>query len=210
MTSFNLTSQSKVQAAAAASSEDGSSVEEERPTLKSVSRKLESMFEMAMSSSENEEEEEAATVEPPLTALELARRRRNRLLGRFGLAAEALTIRKSNLRKQNYSVSLVSAIAQDRVVANQLIEGGVDSAVFENFLQQMLLGLRKDKSLDGRNIVLLLDNAKIHHHSLVLETARRMEVNVLFNAEYSPWLNPVESLFAHLKRSIKEEQITTR
>ena len=210
MTAFNLASESKARAAAAASSEDGSSVEEERSTLKSVSRKLESMFEMAMSASESEEEEEAATVAPPLTALELARTRRNRLLGRFGLAAEALTIRKSTLRKQNYSVSLVSAIAQDRVVANQLIEGGVDSAVFENFLLQMLLGLRKDKSLDGRNIVLLLDNAKIHHHSLVLETARRMEVNVLFNAEYSPWLNPVESLFAHLKRSIKEEQITTR
>ena len=210
MTAFNLASESKARAAAAASSEDGSSVEEERSTLKSVSRKLESMFEMALSASESEEEEGAATVAPPLTALELARRRRHRLLGRFGLAAEALTIRKSNLRKQNYSVSLVSAIAQDRVIANQLIEGGVDSAVFENFLQQMLLGLRKDTSLDGRNIVLLLDNAKIHNHSLVLETARRMQVNVLFNAEYSPWLNPVESLFAHLKRTIKEEQLATR
>ena len=199
-----------MQAAAAASSEEGGSEEEEHPALRSVSRRLEGMFELALSSSASEEEEAVATPAQPLTALELARRRRSRLLGRFGIAAEALTIRKSGLRKQNYSVSLLSAIAQDRLVANQLIEGGVDSAVFENFLQQMVLGLRRDKSLEGRNIVLLLDNAKIHHHSLVLETARRMQVNVLFNAEYSPWLNPVESLFAHLKRTIKEEHLATR
>ena len=74
----------------------------------------------------------------------------------------------------------------------------------------MLLGVRSDESLAGKNVILLLDNAKIHHHSLVLETARSMQVNVLFNAEYSPWLNPVESLFGHLKRCIKEEQLATR
>ena len=105
---------------------------------------------------------------------------------------------------------MISDITQDKVIANQLVEGGVDSAVFENFPQQMVLGVRQDRSLDGRNIVLLLDNAKIHHHSIVMETARRMKVNVLFNAEYSPWLNPVESLFAHFKRTIKEEQLATR
>jgi transposase len=44
-----------------------------------------------------------------------------------------------------------------------------------------------------------MDNAVIHKHSKVLETARKFKVNVLFNAEYSPWLNPVEQLFGHLK-----------
>lgn len=67
--------------------------------------------------------------------------------------------------------------------------------MFENFIREMLLGIRDNQEFKGRNIILLLDNAKIHHHSLVLETARLMKVNVLFNAEYSPWLNPVESLF---------------
>lgn len=86
----------------------------------------------------------------------------------------------------------------------------MDSVVFENFIQQMLLGVRQDPSLAHKNIILLLDNAKIHHHSMVLETARRMQVNVMFNAEYSPWLNPVESLFGHLKRCIKDEQLATR
>jgi transposase len=55
-----------------------------------------------------------------------------------------------------------------------------------------------------------MDNAKIHHHQMVLNTARRMKVNILFSSEYSPWLNPIESLFAHLKRKNKESQISIR
>ena len=55
-----------------------------------------------------------------------------------------------------------------------------------------------------------MDNAVIHKHSLVLETARNLKVNVLFNAEYSPWLNPVEQLFSHLKKQIKSKDVGTK
>jgi transposase len=57
---------------------------------------------------------------------------------------------------------------------------------------------------------LLLDNARIHHHSNVLETARAMKVNVVFNAEYSSWLDPVESLLEYLKRKVREVEVSTR
>jgi transposase len=50
----------------------------------------------------------------------------------------------------------------------------------------------------------MLDNAVIHHHSAVLETARLFKVNVLFNAQYSPWLNPVEQLFGMMKRHLRD------
>jgi transposase len=33
---------------------------------------------------------------------------------------------------------------------------------------------------------------------------------VVFNAEYSPWLNPVESLFGYLKRKVREVEVSTR
>ena len=52
-----------------------------------------------------------------------------------------------------------------------------------------------------------MDNAVIHKQSLVLETARRMKVNVLFNAEYSPWLNPVEQLFNDIKRKLRRMKV---
>jgi len=46
---------------------------------------------------------------------------------------------------------------------------------------------------------MFLDNARVHKHPLVIETLEKMDVVVLFNSAYSPWLNPVEQLFAKLK-----------
>lgn len=64
--------------------------------------------------------------------------------------------------------------------------------VFENFIYHTLRHVRTDDSLKDKDVILLMDNAVIHKHSTVLETARKFKVNVLFNAEYSPWLNPIE------------------
>ena len=60
---------------------------------------------------------------------------------------------------------MVSAITQDRVIANQLIEGGVDSSVFENFIYETLLSIRNDKELGSKDIILLMDNVRFHHNS---------------------------------------------
>jgi transposase len=47
---------------------------------------------------------------------------------------------------------------------------------------------------------------------MVLRTAQRFKVHVLFNAEYSPQLNPIELLFTLLKREARRhvEEIETR
>ena len=82
--------------------------------------------------------------------------------------------------------------------------------MFEAFLSTMLLAIHNDKQYEGKNVILYLDNARIHSHSMVLETARRMKVNVLFSAPYSPWLNPIESLFGHLKNKAKDDSVNTR
>lgn len=137
--------------------------------------------------------------------------RRAQALGKYGLAAEALSVRPNfQQRPQNYSVSLIAAVTQDSIAAAQIIEGGVDASVFEHFIQEMLQGLRQRNKQAGPEIVLLLDNARIHRHSLVLDAARAQGVNIIFNAEYSPWLNPVEALFGLVKRRIKAQNVLTR
>lgn len=78
------------------------------------------------------------------------------------------------------------------MISNQLIEGGVDSSLFENFLYHTLEHVSKDQQLGDKQIVLLLDNAAIHKHDIVLKTALKFNTIVLFNAEYSPQLNPIE------------------
>jgi transposase len=82
--------------------------------------------------------------------------------------------------------------------------------MFEDFIQKMLVGMSNNPEYEGKNIILYLDNARIHSHSMVLETARRMKVNVLFSAPYSPWLNPIESLFGYLKNRTKEETVNSK
>jgi transposase len=88
-----------------------------------------------------------------------------------------------------------------------MLEGGTDSVFFENFIYNMLDKLRRDPSTANKDIVLLMDNAAIHKKSIVFETARRMKANILFNAEYSPWLNPIEQLFNKLKQSLRKMEL---
>lgn len=70
------------------------------------------------SDSERENEQQPPPVPHKLSLIDLARRRRHRVLGEYGVAAEQMTIHKSLLRKQNYSVSLISALSQDKIIAN--------------------------------------------------------------------------------------------
>ena len=113
------------------------------------------------------------------------------------------SLKKRNEQRQGYSVSFIAAISQHKVISSQVIEGGVDSVVFENYIYQTLWSLRQDPLTLHKEIILFLDNAVIHRHASVMETTTKFKVNVLFNAEYSPWLNPIERLFGVLKRSIR-------
>jgi transposase len=40
------------------------------------------------------------------------------------------------------------------------------------------------------------------------ELAEKMRVTLLFNAPYTPWFNPVETLFAELKRHVSNAKTT--
>jgi len=48
-----------------------------------------------------------------------------------------------------------------------------------------------------------MDNASIHKHESIYVTARKFKANVLLNAQYSPWLNPIEQLFNYIKRKLR-------
>lgn len=86
------------------------------------------------------------------------------------------------------------------MIAAQVTEGGTDAVVFENFIFRVLHKLRVDRDTKNKQIVLLMDNATIHKHECVYATARKFKANVLLNAQYSPWLNPVEQVFNFVKR----------
>lgn len=82
-----------------------------------------------------------------------------------------------------------------------MIEGGTDAVIFENFIYHCLKKLRTDPRTRHKHVVVLMDNATIHKHSSVKETIVQLKATLLLNAQYSPWLNPIEQLFRHIKKS---------
>lgn len=120
--------------------------------------------------------------------------------------AERISRQRFPPRGQAYSVTMISAIAYDQVIANQLIEGGVDSSVYEHFLFRLLESIRSNPQLANRRIVLLMDNATIHRHASIIATVLDMHAILMFNPPYSPQLNPVEVFFKRVKTHIRERR----
>lgn len=71
--------------------------------------------------------------------------------------------RQSTQKTTCYSFSFMAAMTQDRVVSMQVIEGGTDGVIFENFVYRTLNKLRGDPKTAHKDIVILADNARIHH-----------------------------------------------
>ena len=101
---------------------------------------------------------------------------------------------------QGYNLTLIAAMTIQNVISMQVVEGGTDAVIFENFLFRTLESIRKSQTTRNKPIVILMDNAVIHKTPVVYNTAKRMNATLLLNAEYSPWLNPIEQLFNRLKR----------
>lgn len=137
----------------------------------------------------------------PIRELILAWKRQT--FGKYGPMIEKLERQHVPTGVQPYSMSLLAAISQQDVMAIQLIEGGVDASVFENFIYELLLRVRGDKKYDGRPVILFMDNATIHRQPIVIKTVLGMRVFLLYTPQYSPKMNPVERFFKYVKTEIK-------
>jgi transposase len=57
--------------------------------------------------------------------------------------------------------------------------------------------------------VVVLDNCSVHHATLVSETLEECGVNVLFLPPYSPDFNPIELMWAYVKKILKKLKART-
>jgi len=58
----------------------------------------------------------------------------------------------------------------------------------------------------GKNSVLVMDNAKIHHNEEMINVIKSVGCRVLFLPPYSPDFNPIELAFSTLKSWIKRNK----
>jgi len=66
------------------------------------------------------------------------------------------------------------------------------------------------KSNPKGKILIILDNSKSHHAQLTIETARKLNINLVFLPSYSPDLNPIEFIWKTVKRELSSLFIETK
>ena len=96
--------------------------------------------------------------------------------------------------EQRPRTSLMGGYLGGKLVAPMLFEGTCNTEVFNQWLEHMLL----PALVTGTIIV--LDNATFHHSRRTRELVEQAGCELLYLAPYSPDLNPIEKLWANLKR----------
>ncbi len=92
--------------------------------------------------------------------------------------------------------NLIAAKSKHTMLAPFLIEGSVDSNVFNLWLERNLIPVLPENSL------LILDNAAFHNKKFIAKTLIEHGHDVLFLPPYSPGFNPIEKWFGVLKRKL--------
>jgi transposase len=83
---------------------------------------------------------------------------------------------------------------------SRVFQGSTDSAVFEDFLKQLLPLC--GKWLEPKS-VLVMDNASFHHTERITQMCYDARVKLVYLPLYSLDLNPIKEFFAELKAFIK-------
>jgi len=116
----------------------------------------------------------------------------------FGRAAPGERVREAVPKNYGQSTSVVSLIGLRGVETTMLIEGAVDTLVFdafgENFVRPCL------KAGD----VLVLDNLGAHRASRIEEIAESCGAKVMWLPPYSPDFSPIEQMWSKLKTYLRK------
>lgn len=105
--------------------------------------------------------------------------------------------------KRGANHSLIGSLGLRGVVASLLLTGSVDHAVFDVFVNELLLPQVRAGD------VLLLDNLAAHKASAVEESAARAKAEVIWLPAYSPDFSPSENCWLKIKTLVRGRQPRT-
>ena len=108
---------------------------------------------------------------------------------------------KAQISGRKYQrISLVAAQIQGKgsLISPMTYCGTMDGSLFEAWFEQMLLPELTEKS------VIIMDNARFHRMAVLTEMAQKQGHKVLPLAPYSPELNPIEKVWANIKKHLRK------
>lgn len=111
-----------------------------------------------------------------------------------GWAAKGCKVHGCQDAHQRPRTNLIGGYVDHKLIAPMLFTGACNTAVFNEWLEHMLLPQLQVGS------VIVMDNAAFHKSQRTLELIAQAGCEVLFLPPYSPDLNPIEHVWANLKR----------
>jgi len=100
--------------------------------------------------------------------------------------------------------TVIGALGVEGVRAGAVIDGPVNRAVFEAFVEQVLL----DKLSPGD--VVVMDNLSSHKGVRIRRLIESRGAELIFLPPYSPDLNPIEMVFSKIKQLLRSLACRTR
>jgi transposase len=116
----------------------------------------------------------------------------------FGRAAPGARIVEAVPKNYGQSTSIVSLIGVGGVATTMVIEGAVDTLVFDAFCDQCLRPCLRSGD------VLVLDNLGAPRASRIEETAHDCQARVIWLPPYSPDFSPIEPMWGKLKTHLRK------
>lgn len=93
--------------------------------------------------------------------------------------------------------TFIAGLTRDELIAPWVIEGAMNQAAFETYIETQLAPLLKPGT------VVILDNLSTHRSPRAAEALKQRGSWFLFLPPYSPDLNPIEQAFAKLKAHLR-------
>lgn len=96
------------------------------------------------------------------------------------------------------TMTFLAALRHDRIDAPWLLDGAIDQASFQAYVEHVLAPTL------GPGDLVVADNLACHKHPAVRQTIRRTGARLILLPKYSPDLNPIEQVFAKLKHLLRK------
>ena len=134
---------------------------------------------------------------------------------KYGWSPKGQPARLISSAKRSKKWSILPVYTYDGFIDWEIIRGSYNSNMFINFIKEKVIP--HTTPFPGPRSVLIMDNAKIHHHPVYLQSlfsayssqdvhtvCENAEIKLIYLPPYSPDLNPIEEAFAQLKAWFKK------
>ena len=119
----------------------------------------------------------------------------------YGWSKRGISI-EGKKRGLRYSrINLVAGKIGNALIGSMICKETMESEFFEEWFREILL--RNIEKL-GKRVLIVMDNARFHRKNILEKIIKETGHCLLFLPPYSPDLNPIEKLWANMKKKLKD------